>query len=87
MTERQLRLPGGGLAKIQAYHLTRQAMVYVRQSRPQQVVEHVESTARQYALVDRAIALGWPADRIVTIDEDQGKVARVWRPASGFSAC
>jgi hypothetical protein len=46
MPERTLRPSGGGLAKIQAYHLTRQAMVSVRQSRPQQVAEHVESTAR-----------------------------------------
>src|SRR5262245_12551115 len=84
MTERQLRLPGGGLAKIQAYHLTRQAMVYVRQSRPQQVAEHIESTARQYALVDRAIALGWPADRIVTIDEDQGQSGQSMATRVGF---
>jgi DNA invertase Pin-like site-specific DNA recombinase len=48
-------------------------MVYVRQSHPQQVAEHVESTARQYALVDRAIAWGWPRDRVVVMDEDQGQ--------------
>jgi len=47
--------------------------VYVRQSHPQQGVEHVESTARQYALVDRAVALGWSRDRVVVIDEDQGQ--------------
>jgi DNA invertase Pin-like site-specific DNA recombinase len=84
MTERTLRPSGGGLAKIQAYHRTRQAMVYVRQSRPQQVAEHVESTALQYALGDRAIALGWPADRIVTIDEDQGQSGQSMATRVGF---
>jgi len=84
MTEQTLRPSGGGLAKIQAYHLTRQAMVYVRQSRPQQVVEHVESTARQYALVDRAMALGWSPDRIVVIDEDQGQSGQSMATRFGF---
>ncbi len=36
------------------------------------MLEHRESTARQYALVDRAVALGWPRDRVLGIDEDQG---------------
>jgi DNA invertase Pin-like site-specific DNA recombinase/uncharacterized protein YndB with AHSA1/START domain/DNA-binding transcriptional MerR regulator len=84
MTERTLRPSGGGLAKIQAYHRTRQAMVYVRQSRPQQVVEHVESTARQYALVDQAIALGWAPDRVVVIDEDQGQSGQSMATRFGF---
>ena len=44
--------------KISDEHLQRLAIVYVRQSTPQQVLEHRESTARQYALVDRAVALG-----------------------------
>ena len=39
---------------------------------PQQVADHHESTARQYALVDRAVALGWPRERILVIDEDLG---------------
>jgi hypothetical protein len=46
-------------------HLSRLAIVYVRQSDPQQVLNHVESRERQYALVDLAAALGWPRDRIV----------------------
>jgi DNA invertase Pin-like site-specific DNA recombinase len=58
--------------KLQAHHLERLAIVYVRQSSPQQVIDHQESTARQYALVDLAVALGWPPDRIIVIDEDQG---------------
>jgi DNA invertase Pin-like site-specific DNA recombinase len=58
--------------KIQPCHLQRKAIVYVRQSTPQQIVEHQESTKRQYALVDRAVALGWPTDQVVVIDDDQG---------------
>jgi DNA invertase Pin-like site-specific DNA recombinase len=58
--------------KLHEYHFTRLAVVYVRQSSPQQVAEHRESAARQYALVERAVALGWPRDRVVVIDEDQG---------------
>src|SRR3954452_4569253 len=59
--------------KIRTDHLRRQAVVYVRQSTPHQVRGNRESTVRQYALVDRARALGWPASAIQTIDEDQGR--------------
>ncbi len=58
--------------KIKPWHLDRIAIVYIRQSTPQQIIEHKESTNRQYGLVDRAVAFGWPMDRIVVIDEDQG---------------
>ena len=54
-------------------HLSRLAIVYIRQSDPQQVLNHIESRERQYALVDLAAALGWPRDRILLIDEDQGQ--------------
>jgi DNA invertase Pin-like site-specific DNA recombinase len=60
-------------AKVQPWHLDRLAVVYVRQSSPQQVIENRESTERQYALADRAVACGWPRDRVLVIDEDQGK--------------
>jgi DNA invertase Pin-like site-specific DNA recombinase len=56
----------------------------VRQSDPQQVIEHVESTARQYALVDRAVALGWSRDRVVVIDEDQGQSGQSMVTRLGF---
>jgi DNA invertase Pin-like site-specific DNA recombinase len=59
-------------SKIKPWHLDRIAIVYIRQSTPQQIIEHQESTNRQYGLVDRAIALGWPEDRVIVIDEDQG---------------
>ena len=57
---------------VTADHLRRLACLYVRQSSLQQVHDHQESTARQYALKRRALALGWAADRIVVIDDDQG---------------
>jgi DNA invertase Pin-like site-specific DNA recombinase len=59
--------------KIQPWHRDRLAVVYVRQSTPQQVIDHQESTRLQYGLTDRAAALGWAADRILVIDEDLGK--------------
>lgn len=60
-------------SKIRATHLARCAMLYVRQSTMRQVVEHTESTQRQYALRQRATALGWPEERITVIDSDQGQ--------------
>ena len=62
--------------KIAARHLERQAVVYVRQSTPGQLRNHHrESTARQYALAERARELGWPEARIRTIDADLGHSA------------
>ena len=59
--------------KVQSHHLQRDAYLYIRQSSMRQVIENVESTKRQYALRSRATALGWPDDRIVVIDCDQGE--------------
>lgn len=70
--------------KITDEHLQRLAIVYVRQSTQQQVLEHRESTARQYALVDRAVALGWPAAAVEVIDEDQGHSGSSAEGRSGF---
>jgi DNA invertase Pin-like site-specific DNA recombinase len=58
--------------KTRQRHLERQALVYVRQSTPHQIVEHTESLARQYALRDRAAAFGWPSERVLLIDDDLG---------------
>ena len=58
--------------KVSSAHLCREAFIYVRQSTQRQVVENIESTQRQYALRDRAIALGWPTERIHIIDDDLG---------------
>jgi DNA invertase Pin-like site-specific DNA recombinase len=60
------------------------AIVYVRQSTPQQALDHKEPTARQYALADRAVALGWPGDRVVTVDDDLGKSGRSIAGRPGF---
>jgi DNA invertase Pin-like site-specific DNA recombinase len=70
--------------KVKASHLERLAVVYVRQSTQQQVLEHGESTARQYALVDRAVALGWTRDRIDVIDEDLGQSGASIVSRNGF---
>ena len=77
-------LCGPSSSKIQPAHLDRLAVVYVRQSSPKQVLENRESTARQYAFADQAVALGWPRERIVTIDEDLGKSGRTAEGRSGF---
>jgi DNA invertase Pin-like site-specific DNA recombinase len=70
--------------KIQPWHLDRLAIDYVRQSTAHQVAENRESTDRQYALVNRAIELGWPPDRILVIDEDQGKSGATAEGRLGF---
>lgn len=58
--------------KVSADHLRRDAYLYVRQSSLRQVIENTESTKRQYALRDRAVALGWPREQIHVIDSDLG---------------
>ena len=58
--------------KITLEHLKRRAALYIRQSTAQQVLEHGESTRRQYDLKGKLISLGWPADRVDVIDSDLG---------------
>jgi len=65
-------------------HLSRLAIVYVRQSTPQQVLDHRESRERQYGLVDYAVSLGWPKERILVIDEDQGRSGQSAEGRTGF---
>jgi DNA invertase Pin-like site-specific DNA recombinase len=71
-------------AKIQSHHLQRLAIVYVRQSHPQQVLHHRESTALQYDLRRLAVELGWPAERVLVIDEDQATTGRTAEHRTGF---
>jgi len=59
--------------KVTPRHLRRAAYLYVRQSTLRQVLENTESTHRQYALRQRAVALGWPVDQVVVIDSDLGQ--------------
>ena len=62
-----------GQQKINSGHLQRNAYLYIRQSTLHQVFENTESTKRQYALRQRAIALGWPIEQVIVIDNDQGQ--------------
>jgi DNA invertase Pin-like site-specific DNA recombinase/uncharacterized protein YndB with AHSA1/START domain len=70
--------------KIKPTHLQRLAFVYVRQSSEAQVLHNRESTDRQYKLVDRAIALGWQKQQIITIDEDLARSASGSDERPGF---
>jgi DNA invertase Pin-like site-specific DNA recombinase len=70
--------------KIRLDHLNRLAVVYVRQSTPRQVAENRESTDLQYKLADRAVALGWRADRVLVIDDDLGQSAQSAADRAGF---
>jgi DNA invertase Pin-like site-specific DNA recombinase len=71
-------------SKVTAAHLARTAYLYVRQSTLRQVVSNTESGQRQYALRQRAIALGWPAEQIVVIDQDQGQSGASAADREGF---
>jgi DNA invertase Pin-like site-specific DNA recombinase len=70
--------------KVTADHLKRDAYLYVRQSTLRQVAQHGESTQRQYALRDRAIAAGWPFERVHVIDCDLGKSGSSTTARDGF---
>jgi DNA invertase Pin-like site-specific DNA recombinase len=70
--------------KVTASHLKRSAFLYVRQSTPRQVIEHTESTARQYALRKRAVSLGWHDDQVITIDSDLGQSGASSADREGF---
>jgi len=70
--------------KVTASHLNRDAYLYVRQSTVRQVFENQESTKRQYALRQRAIALGWPIERVVVIDSDLGQSGASATDREGF---
>jgi DNA invertase Pin-like site-specific DNA recombinase len=58
--------------KVTARHLQRRAYVYVRQSSQKQLYRHKESREYQYALSERAVALGWPEKLVRVIDSDMG---------------
>jgi DNA invertase Pin-like site-specific DNA recombinase len=70
--------------KIRPDHLRRQAIVYIRQSGSHQVRDNRESSARQYALVERAKALGWSAKSVEVVDEDQARTATAATHRDGF---
>jgi DNA invertase Pin-like site-specific DNA recombinase len=71
-------------SKIKLSHTQRAAYVYIRQSTPGQVEHNRESTARQYALTDRACQLGWAKEQVVIVDEDLGLSGSGTDKRSGF---
>jgi DNA invertase Pin-like site-specific DNA recombinase len=70
--------------RLSAAHRARLAYIYVRQSSINQVRHHHESTELQYRLVDRAVGLGWPRERVHVIDEDLGKSGAGSTERAGF---
>ena len=70
--------------KVQASHLKRDAYLYVRQSTLRQVFENSDSTQRQYALRQHAVALGWPQERIIVIDAISANREHRWRAGRAF---
>jgi DNA invertase Pin-like site-specific DNA recombinase len=70
--------------KVQSRHLKRQAYLYIRQSSLRQVLENTESTERQYALKQRALALGWALEQIVVVDCDLGQSGASSAEREGF---
>ena len=72
--------------KVQAGHRKRNAYLYIRQSTPRQVLEHQESTQRQYGLRQQALRLGWAEEQIVVIDTDLGQSGSLGRGPYRVSA-
>jgi DNA invertase Pin-like site-specific DNA recombinase len=70
--------------KVTAAHLSKAALLYVRQSSLKQVIHNTESAIRQYDLRGKAIALGWTSDQITVIDVDQGQSAASAADREGF---
>src|SRR5262245_34464983 len=79
-----LTVRGRRSTKVRDWHLSRLAIVYVRQSSTQQIFDHQESRQRQYALVDDAVQLGWPRERVLVIDDDQGRSGRTIEQRTGM---
>lgn len=70
---------------VQAHHLKRQALVYVRQSSPRQVIVNLESQRLQYAMKQRAVELGWREHDVEVIDADLGQTAATADGRTGFN--
>jgi len=79
-------MPTESALKVDADHLRRDAFLYVRQSSLRQVFENTESTKRQYALRERAVALGWPLERVHVIDSDLGLSGAQASDRDGFQS-
>ena len=72
--------------KLTPRHLERKAVIYIRQSSPKQVRDHLDSQLTQRALVERAKSLGWHADRIEVFDGDLGQSATGGQEREDFKA-
>ena len=70
--------------KVLSQHLSRRAMVYVRQSTEWQVRSNTESLRRQRGLKERAVELGWAASRVELIEDDLGLSGTSSSPRPGF---
>ena len=77
-------MSGDDIAKVTPARLRRDAYLYIRQSTLYQVINNTESTGRQYDLKSRAVALGWPEDKIHVIDIDQGHSGASAADRAGF---
>ena len=77
-------LPDTAASKVTAAHLSRRALLYIRQSSLKQVIHNTESAIRQYDLRGKAISLGWPSDQITVIDIDQGHSGASAADREGF---
>jgi DNA invertase Pin-like site-specific DNA recombinase len=73
-----------GSTKVRPTHLSRLAVLYIRQSDPRQVQKNRESGFNQRALRERLLELGWTKKQIVIIDEDQGRTAKHMAGRDGF---
>src|SRR6201987_1250958 len=72
-------------SKVRLSNTRRSAFVYIRQSSPSQVEDNRQSTARQYALVEKACALGWAKEQVIVIDQDLGLSGSGSVQRSGFA--
>ncbi len=79
-----LNTPALGEDRVTTAHRARLAFIYVRQSTAGQVRQHQESTELQYRLVERAVLLGWPRERVEVIDDDLGRSGATSDGRHGF---
>ncbi len=77
-------LPDTAASKVTAAHLSRQALLYIRQPSLKQVIHNTEPAIRQYGLRGKAISLGWAADQITVTDIDQGQSGASAAGREGF---
>ncbi len=82
--ERQREVTVRDRSNVTDAHRRRRAVVYVRQSTLERVERNTESGARQYALRQRAVELGWPAAAVAVVDEDTGRSASSAEGRLGF---